>query len=192
MAGSHIRRRRVAARGGAGSLPRDREKVAENDAAVPVVVRVAGTHRRCRPPPRPHPTIAKAAAASCRPFAGGRSPAEVATGPALLAAGRCCTTGCCTTGDCWFVGRWFSHTALGRLAQAARCRLARAGWPLGPAVPDVCCFDELDHHNGPIESDRHGRTEEIYKHCLALRASPSLRWTRSASRGDEKLYFWWI
>ena len=83
----------------------------------------------------------------------------------------------------------WSGTALGRLAQAARCRLARAGWPLGPAVPDVCCFDELDHHNGLTGKAGLKRYISIARYA---RASPSLRWTRSASRGDEKLYFWWI
>ena len=128
------------------------------------VVRVAGTHRLAARS-RAAAAVAAAAATSCRPAAGGcfgrlpadssRSPAEVATGPALL--GRtvlCCWPG--PPGDGWVRGtvvrrsrtQGFSHvirygprSALGAAIMVdsllSRCRLARAGWPLGPAVPDA-------------------------------------------------------
>ena len=124
----------------------------------------SGTHRLAARR-RAAAAVAAAAATSCRPAAGGcfgrlpadssRSPAEVATGPALL--GRtvlCCWPG--PPGDGWVRGtvvrrsrtQGFSHvirygprSALGAAIMVdsllSRCRLARAGWPLGPAVPDA-------------------------------------------------------
>ena len=134
----------------------------------PVVLRVANTHRRCRPPPRRR-------RCGCRPTAGARScrlPAAESrrggNGPRLTGSVlyyRPCYGSVRGTVVRRSGTQGFTHSTApvgaghrnGRLA--ARCSLARAGWPPGPAVPDALVGPLLERidRNGP--SGRHGRTD---------------------------------
>ena len=106
-----------------------------------------GPHLSLLPPPPSAPPLVVAPAGFRLPTpaeAGFRlpTPAEVATGPALFGRTVLHYWPCCG----WVRGtvarrsgtQGFSHVVGrrdGRLA--TRCRLARAGLPLGPAVPDA-------------------------------------------------------
>ena len=103
-AGPHIRRRRVAARGGAGSLPRGGRRAGRRDAPpLPLVPAPPQPSPRRPPPPAAPPLVGASAGFRLTPPG---VPPRWRRAPPYW-AGRCCAAGLGRPAMAGFVGRWF-------------------------------------------------------------------------------------